>query len=682
MAAQNKNWIKNPMRIAAKQSRLSHEKVEDNFNRFTLDFHCNVEQLNHIFKGTDPEDPDAYSGEFIEEMHGEALDKYLENAHSHGIKIICYFLLHQIFEKDRRNHPEWIQVDKNGNPIIIYGCDYAGCPCSPWGTDYTLKRIAELCTHDIDGIFLDGPVFYPNCCYCDSCKAKFRQKYGKELVDATYAEYMEFRLDELTAFVANIRSEVDKVNPNIVLYLNNSALCSDFLGSNTRRLSPYVDIIGAEGGFFEAINGKSLYTCSAFAKDIEDKAEGKPTVIFTKAERAPSPFTTHTAAETKRVLAQTVANGANIWYGIHGPIESVETEAGIATKDFFTFLEKNEEYYTDTKNVANAAIMWSVPTANNYAASIRAGDFAGKGSKVDSELRADHTAEYMGFVELMSHNHILFDSIDEVSLESKINNYPLIILPCCAAMSESNKKALLKYVGNGGTVLATYDIAIMDEQGNDTDYTFLKELFGIEYQGVVCHDEHYDYLELSDDAFSGIVPTVMTAEKSVALETTTASVLARFYELLSGRYKELKGLSTPAITVNSYGKGKAIYIAENMGSQYASLKMGQVSKIFARLISKALPKTVETNAPSCVEITVREQENAYILHLINNSTDCGRPIENTLPIYDLDFTLNLGKPLKAAKALNNEEITFTSNDRGGKIHLNKLADYTAIVLEK
>lgn len=681
MAANNKDWINKPMRIAAKQSRLSHEKIEDNFNRFPKAFHCNVEQMNHIFKGTDPLAPDAYSGEFIEEMHSEMLDKYVENAHKNGVKIICYFLLHQIFEKDKNNHPDWIQVDKNRNPVIIYGCDYAGCPCSAWGSEYTLKRISQLCTHNIDGIFLDGPVFYPNCCYCDSCKEKFRQKYGKELVDATYDEYMEFRLYELTQFVANIRNEVNKVNPNIVLYLNNSALCSDFLGSNTRRLSPYVDIIGAEGGFFQAINSDSLYTCSAYAKDIEDKAEGKPIVIFTKAERAPSPFTPHTPAETKRVLAQTVANGANIWYGIHGPIETVDTETGLAVKEFFGFLEKNEQAYTGTRNIADAAVVCSLPTANYYASSILSGDFAGKGSKVDSKTRADHRNEYMGFVELMAHNHILFDSLDEVSLETKINNYSLVVLPCCAAMSESNKTALKKYVKNGGTVIASFDTAIMDETGTVTDYSFMEELFGIKYQEVICHDEHFDYLELTDNAFNGILPTVITGDKTIKLETTTATVQARFYELLSGRYKELKGLSTPAVTTNNFGKGKAVFIAENIGSQYGEFKTGQVSKMFSCLADEALERIIKTNAPACVEVTLRENNNAYILHIINNSTDCGRPIETTLPIYDLNFEICVNS-VTSVKALKDEQIEFAVTQNGIKLHLNKLNDYTVIMLNK
>ena len=93
MPAKDKNWIRKPLRIAAKQSRINNEDIAETFERFTLGMHCNVEQLCHIFKANDPEDPDAFTGEFIEELHGDILDEYIANAHKNGVKIICYILL-------------------------------------------------------------------------------------------------------------------------------------------------------------------------------------------------------------------------------------------------------------------------------------------------------------------------------------------------------------------------------------------------------------------------------------------------------------------------------------------------------------------------------------------------------------------------------------------------------------
>ena len=677
------DWIYEPMRIAAKQSRFPNEDIHDIFQRFTVDFHCNVEQLNHIFKGTDPEDPDAYTGEFKEELHSQVLDEYIDNAHKKGIKIICYFLLHQVFEMDKQKHPDWIQVHKDGTPCRIYGNDYGGCPSSSWGTEYTLERIAELCRHNVDGIFLDGPNFFSRCCYCDSCKAGFRKRYGKELEDATLKEFVEFRVNVITEFVAAIRRTINEINPNIILYLNNSALISDVpLGCNTRELAPYVDIIGAEGGFVPADRDTSIYFCSAFAKDIEDKAEGKPTVIFAKAERSPSPLIMHTAGETKRVFAQTVANGASIWYGIHGAIDNVDKEGGIAAKEFFAFLEQNQRFYRKTKNVADVAIMWSMPTADYYGSSVLARDFTGSGSASEAVARADHYNEYMGFVELLEHNHILFDSIDEVSIQTRANKYGCIILPACANLTPGNKKALLEYVRNGGTVIASFDTGILEGDNPAPDYGFMNELFGIQYQQIVEHPNCLDYLQLSEDAFPGVENPVRVPPLSIDAEATTADVLASFYGRIYGDFKELKELTTPAITKNSYGKGQAFLLMGNFGEQYGQLQYRQVRQVFSRMVDESVKCRVQTNAPACVEITLREQEDTYILHLINHTLDGFRPLETNIPIHDLSFTLRLDVPVSGAQALKGENIRFAATPEGAHLELDKLTDYTVIVLYK
>lgn len=49
MSANSKDWIRMPMRIAAKQSAFKNEDVYETFQRFTLAFDCNVEQLKHLY---------------------------------------------------------------------------------------------------------------------------------------------------------------------------------------------------------------------------------------------------------------------------------------------------------------------------------------------------------------------------------------------------------------------------------------------------------------------------------------------------------------------------------------------------------------------------------------------------------------------------------------------------------
>ena len=194
--------------ISAVQCNIGEDSF-DILNGHTVKHGFNVEQLNHLFK-------DGFQGEFIEEKHGKILDEYLKEAHSKGIKVIVYFCLHELFESDKISHPEWIQKTKNDEFIGAYGSHYLACLNSSWA-EYSLNRIKSLCSHDIDGIFLDGPLFAVNGCYCPVCKKKFEEQYNKNYLHASLNEFLYFRMDCLTNFVKNIRQTVDEIKPRTVL---------------------------------------------------------------------------------------------------------------------------------------------------------------------------------------------------------------------------------------------------------------------------------------------------------------------------------------------------------------------------------------------------------------------------------------------------------------------------------
>ena len=55
------------------------------------------------------------------------------------------------------------------------------CHNGPW-RDYAFDAIARLVLEDdVDGIFLDGPSWFERCCYCDTCRDRFRDETGAAL---------------------------------------------------------------------------------------------------------------------------------------------------------------------------------------------------------------------------------------------------------------------------------------------------------------------------------------------------------------------------------------------------------------------------------------------------------------------------------------------------------------------
>ena len=610
-----------------------------------------------------------FRGEFIEEKHGEILDEYLKEAHSKGIKVIIYFCLHELFESDKISHPEWIQKTKNDEFIGAYGSHYLACLNSSWA-EYSLSRIKSLCKHDIDGIFLDGPLFAVNGCYCPVCKNKFENRYKKSYFEASLYEFLTFRMDCLTDFVKEIKQVVDSVKPEIVLYLNNSALRADITGSNTRRLWEFVDFIGAEGGFSSATT-ESKYLTGLMAKEIETKAEGKPTVIFTAGDRKPHSFAMHSAADTIRMLAQTIANGANIWYGLHGTTSQMESEGGRAATDFIRFVRENAEYLSGTHAVSNVAVVWSSETANFYSSKILTSDFTGEEMTLgNAKDKGDHFAEFIGWCEMLSRMHISFDVVDEEAFCKNYKKYETVIFPAVACMSDRFVEQTKSYLNYGGNVVASLIIGEFDEKGKASKDRKVGEIFGLEFDDNKWEWPGIVYCTYEGESKYCVCPTIYKRAKAV-----DCKVLSYRHATMTGRYEKPTEIEAPYITQKQYKNSSSFCFLGNIGQDYVDFTAMDYLDSLKRVLP--IKPIIDTDAPSGVEITVREKNGRYLIHFINLTGDCG-PMTEVPVVPEIKFNLpsEFGIVAKAF-SLGKEQIIYD----GKQFILKNLSNYACVVVE-
>ena len=129
-----------------------------------------------------------------------------------------------------------------------------------------------------------------------------------------------------------------------------------------------------------------------------------------------------------------------------------------------------------------------------------------------------------------------------------LSRYKLVVVPADYVMDAASAKAIREYVDAGGAVLMTAYSAKVDEHGQWFDTPLpgrLSDVFGLRT------NEFYEPANLPVFELEG-----KTAKASIrfyeVLEPTTARTLARFSNLPG---------NPPAVTVNNYGKGQAIYLA-------------------------------------------------------------------------------------------------------------------------
>jgi beta-galactosidase len=142
------------------------------------------------------------------------------------------------------------------------------------------------------------------------------------------------------------------------------------------------------------------------------------------------------------------------------------------------------------------------------------------------------------------------DNIDAaiINISYSSLDYKLLVVPGDYVMDEKSAAAIRNFVGNGGTVIMTAFSAKVDENNQWFGTPLpgrLSDVFGLRTA------EFYRPAAMPEISFEG--------------ETLTAAI--PFYEVLEPRGAKVRASFTnvpersPAITVNTYGKGRAIYLA-------------------------------------------------------------------------------------------------------------------------
>lgn len=687
-------WLNQPLTISAVQCN-DGDPDEYVMDEYVSKSYFNTEQNLHLVaKG--------HMGYYSEAEHGAKLDEYLKKSRKYGIREIIYNNTHCIGDAIAAEHPDWLQLTKDGGRMPAYSIYNLNCvnPKGPWHKHF-LEEIAALCKHDIDGIFLDGPVMRDNGCYCEVCKAEFEKMFGHSIYEATRIELQKMRVNSVTQHVKEVYELVKSINPEIAVYLNNSALRADITGSNTRELFNYVDMIGAEGGFHTAAMGVTgLWHVSSRAKHLEgivgDTLKGeKPIVCFFAGNESGVAYYMHTPAETALTYAQSYANGSNIWYGVHfNSSEFKDTESAKVATAMNKYILDNKDIYAPSKTCARVALMWSHNTANNYAASVTDSDFVAA-RKTGYTDRGDHFGALSSVYDMLVRNHVQFDIIDEVSITNgTICNYDAVILPEVACLSDEVAQLISEYVATGGKILGNFDVGMYNEDGSFAGKSKLAEVFGFKGTPKIVRSpsigtsymfKQKDHPMLDSLSFFRIPTPILNAEYEMAEDV---DVLMKSIHPMPSTYAHIpEDDRYPSVTAHKYGDGCAYYISGN----YAETAIGRNVTDYAKLVAKfceiSSRPTVISNDAGLYEVVLRKQENRFILHVVNLTGAMARPVEKIVPLYNVNFKLNLegfgiDKNNYSLRSVRNAEIeNVYKNGCEISFTLDKIEDYEVIVIE-
>lgn len=674
-------WYERPMRIAALQCNFENGQNLEVIDKW-IDMGFNVEQLFHPMA-------DNYSALYDPRQHREILTAYLKKAHENHLRIILYLNVHILGPTHEKKKENWSQRNSKNKIVKLYDTYPSICLHSPW-RKYFFSVLESLAEFDLDGIFLDGPVINSEGCHCEFCKRKYKEWYGQKYPNSLSS----FNFNQRTRddFLDEAYRRWKTLKPETIFYMNLPVLHCTPSFVNINDALGYNDFIGTEGGFmfYDPPKNAFLWRPGLAAKLIEALPTHKPRVIFMAGDQKPWSWYLHSPAETQLCIASCVANGSNVWWGIHGSTQLLSTPSTAASREIFQFQAANETYFQKSMPIARVGLMYSFTSERVYHSSYEYSDFIGE-SKNDNRLNGDLTESLYGFYDMLVRSQIPFALLTDLEVSfPDYQKYDCIILPSTGALSRTTVEALKAFVAAGGNLIADFDCSRFDNSGKAYADFALADVFGVHFDQDYFTLANYNYfvsIDTSSFIFENLnlpyypAPLLGIKVKPAAEATIVASYLAP----LSGRYVPLTRPENPFIIHHHFGKGQCLFLAGAFGQMYYNYAPDEYRKIIANAVHHFSHPLVEVKGEigSALEVVIREQENRILLHLVNANGDMIRPIQKIQSLYSLNFKLNLPGQWRSIHTLNSkQELTFKTQFDEIEFQLPELKNYEVIVIEK
>ncbi len=469
-------------------------------------------------------------------------------------------------------------------------------------------------------------------CYCDSCKKRFqeylREKYHNNIEELNKQWWTSFWSRRFDSF-EQIEPPYDN-GEHSILGLNldwkrfNSWNMKDYLAFERRILKKYTPQVPATANFmklFEQLDyvdlAKEIDIISwdgypSWNNDYETPADTAAELSFDHTvmrslkkdkpfmlmESTPSLVNWHSVNKLKRpgILRassiQTIGCGSDTvqyfqWRKGRGAAEQFHGAVvdHLGRDDTRVFKEVSEvgellkklAPVTGSKVASKAAVLF---------------DWSNRWAIKDMQGMAHDTKKYEKEVRKFYNIHLKKGiNADIVFPLEDLSSYSLVVLPMYYAVSKEAGAWLKEYVKNGGTVVATYLTAYVNE--NTLAYlggfpgAGLGEVFGL-------------YAEELDTLYP-------TDSNAVLMKDGNKAIVKDYCELIKltgaevlGTYESDFYAGMPAVTVHSYGNGKAYYIGTRM-------EEADLIKFFTQIWSECGIK--EKELPEGVEYLTRTAED-------------------------------------------------------------------------
>lgn len=575
----------------------------------------------------------------------DLLGEMVETLHQHGIRAVIYISTmydQYIWE----HHGDWRVLDAEGREDGLFqgtGPLEARlgrvCINTPY-LDYVVRQAEEvLKNYEADGIFYDNYLYRYFGCYCASCMLE-RNRLG---LDSTQVQdtHRHSRM-VMKRGMERLYKLAHKLRPRAEIYFNGPFSLSDepdFIRSIVKYYThneieslpggawgyPYYEVASR---YFRNMGLQCIGMTGRFHRSWEDFGSIR--------NQAALDF------ECFRILAE--ANQCKVGDQLH-PSGQLNRAVYKRIGRTYRSVAEKEPWCRGATAVTEIGFLTT---------------YKGRGM----------TESDVGVTGMLKELHYQFDMLDH---HSDFSKYGLLILPDSVRLGGGLLDKVKSYLAQGGRVILS-DQSGLDEAGKE----FLLPDVGLKYEGPWPHE--VQYIEILKPLSLGLPDMVQVAyEKGAAVKTLPGTtVMGRIWQSYFDRnYKHFFVEQTPYSHATDYvavaARGSVIYIATPIFRSYAQYAYLFYKQLVNNCIHRLLPRPlIRSNAPSTAQITVTEQHDRRIVHVLNYVPERRAPhldiVEEASPIADVEISLRASDGPRLVQLVPQRE-TLESTFEDGYVHV-------------
>jgi hypothetical protein len=366
-----------------------------------------------------------------------------------------------------KDHPGWLQRKRTDEPAIfttkaafwikpgdedVWVSPYA----TGWRKIY-MQRIRQIAGTGIDGIYVDIPYWMTHFTGWEDSWASFDSYTVKAFHDRTgldarkdiklgdfsdpgFRKWIDFRIETITEFLADVRKNATSVNPNIAIIpeiypgIEEPAVR---VGADVYQIYPVVDAVAHEYEFGDSEDhtaaSRSQYDWFMYQigmRTFRAFAEDKPTWILNYSWDG-NPKVDPRDAMKNLAMSELMA-GANVW---DAPGHSMAGSNDMATrKQIFQWIAGNQTIFSSPRSPVGSIGVYFSDTTRNY-------------------FPKEFVDSYRGVLLLLLRKHIQFQIVTPRTLAAFHGS--TLVLPDVRVLSKEEVQLLRQFTASKGKLILT-----------------------------------------------------------------------------------------------------------------------------------------------------------------------------------------------------------------------------------